>query len=66
MVKKELFSGLKNECPLEHLEKFLEICDLIPPCADSPNYVKLHLFRSSLAGDARDWYKFLELNSLTT
>ena len=57
---------MKNECPLKHLEKFSELCDLMPVCTDSPDYVKMHLFQSSLAGDAKDWYKCLESDSLIT
>ena len=66
IVREEVLFGMKNDCPLEHSEQFTKFCDLMPVCIDSPNFVKMHLFRSSLAGDARDWYKFLELDSLTT
>ena len=38
---------MKNECPLENLEKFTELCDLMP-------------------GDAKNLYKCLKPDSLTT
>ena len=66
MVKETPFIGLRNECPLQHLEAFFDVCGLIPPCPNNPDYVRLHLFHLSLAGDARDWYKCLEPNSITT
>ena len=66
MVKESTFSGLKNECPFEHLEAFSDIYGLIPPCPNSPNYVRLHLFHLSLVADAKDWYKCIEPSSITT
>ena len=39
MVKETPFCGLKNECPLQHLEAFSDICGLIPPCPNSPDYI---------------------------
>ena len=66
MVKETPISGLRNECPLQHLEAFSDVCGLIPPCPNNPDYVRLHLFHLSLAGDARDWYKCFEPNSITT
>ena len=66
MVKETPFCGLKNECPLQHLEAFSDICGLIPPCPNSPDYVRMHLFHLSLIGDAKDWYKWIKPNSITT
>ncbi|XP_057548051.1 uncharacterized protein LOC130826485 [Amaranthus tricolor] len=66
MVKETPFSGLSNECPLQNLEAFSDVCGLIPPCPNNPIYVRLHLFHLSLVGDARNWYKCLEPNSITT
>ena len=66
MVKETPFCGLKNECPLQYLEAFSDICVLIPPFPNSPNYVRLHLFHVSLVGNAKDWYKCLKPNSITT
>lgn len=65
MVKKTPFSGLRNECPLQHLEEFSDICVLIPPCPNSPDYLRMYVFHLSLARDARDWYKCLEPNFIT-
>ena len=59
-VREEVFFGIKNDCPLKHLEKFIELCDLMPVCTDNPDYVMMHLFRSNLAGDIKDWYKCLK------
>ncbi|CAO2840803.1 unnamed protein product, partial [Amaranthus hypochondriacus] len=66
MVKENPFCGLRNECPLIHLEAFTENCRFIPQCPNHPDYIKLCLFSVSLAGDAKDWYKCLEPNSITT
>ena len=66
MVKESPFSGLKNECLLQHLETFSNICGLIPSYPNSPDYVRLHLFHLSLAGDAKDWYKCIVPNSITS
>ena len=59
MVKETPFCGLKNECPLEHLEAFSDIYVLIPPCPNSQDYVQMHLFHLSLASDTKDRYKCL-------
>ena len=66
MVKETPFCGLKNECPLQLWEAFSDICVLIPPRPNNPDYVQMHLFHVSLAGDAKDWYKCLDPNSITT
>src|SRR5688572_18854965 len=66
MIKANSFSGLRNECPLQYLEAFTETCRFMPQCPNSPDYVKMCLFPIGLAGDAKDWYKCLEPNSITT
>ena len=47
------------------MEAFSDTCGLIPSCPNSPDYVRMHLFQLSVAGDANDWYKCLEPNSMT-
>ena len=49
-----------------HLEAFSNRYDLIPPCTNSLDYVQMHLFHLSLAGNAKDWYKCLKSNSITS
>lgn len=39
---------------------------VIPPCSDNQEYVKFHLFHLSLSWDAKEWYKCLVFNSITT
>ena len=48
MVKAEQFCGGSDDEPLDHLDRFLEICAMITTNGVSPDYIKMHLFRSLL------------------
>lgn len=50
MVQAQQLSGGAHECPLAHLDRFLEICAMIVSNQVTPDYIKMHLFRSSLTG----------------
>ncbi|XP_021721943.1 uncharacterized protein LOC110689463 [Chenopodium quinoa] len=66
MVQAEQFSGSPSEDPIEHLDRFLELCAMIQTNQVSQEYIRMHLFRQSLAGRAKKWLKQVKPNSLTT
>ncbi|XP_021759461.1 uncharacterized protein LOC110724348 [Chenopodium quinoa] len=66
MVQAEQFSGSPSEDPIEHLDRFLELCAMIQTNQVSQEYIRMHLFRHSLAGRAKKWLKQVKPNSLTT
>ncbi|XP_021730692.1 uncharacterized protein LOC110697616 [Chenopodium quinoa] len=66
MVQAEQFSGSPSEDPIKHLDRFLELCAMIQTNQVSQEYIRMHLFRQSLAGRAKKWLKQVKPNSLTT
>ncbi|XP_021725088.1 uncharacterized protein LOC110692398 [Chenopodium quinoa] len=66
MVQAEQFSGSPSEDPIEHLDRFLELCAMIQTNQVSQEYIRMHLFQQSLAGRAKKWLKQVKPNSLTT
>ncbi|XP_021770674.1 uncharacterized protein LOC110734838 [Chenopodium quinoa] len=66
MVQAEQFSGSPSEDPIEHLDRFLELCAMIQTNQVSQEYIRMHLFRQSLLGRAKKWLKQVKPNSLTT
>jgi len=66
MVQREQYSGAAHEDPYEHLDKFLEICEMVHTNQVSRDYIRMHLFRHSLTGKAYRWLKNLRPNSLRT
>ncbi|XP_021751339.1 uncharacterized protein LOC110717002 [Chenopodium quinoa] len=66
MVQAEQFSGSPSEDPIEYLDRFLELCAMIQTNQVSQEYIRMHLFRQSLAGRAKKWLKQVKPNSLTT
>ena len=66
MVQVEQFSGSASEDPIEHLDRFLELCAMMQTNEVSQDYIRMHLFRQSLTGRAKKWLKLLKPNSLTT
>ncbi|XP_021775766.1 uncharacterized protein LOC110739625 [Chenopodium quinoa] len=66
MVQTKQFLGSPSEDPIEHLDRFLELCAMIKTNQVSQEYIRMHLFRQSLAGRAKKWLKQVKPNSLTT
>ena len=66
MVQSEQFSGSASEDPIEHLDRFLELCAMMQTNEVSQDYIRMHLFRQSLTGRAKKWLKQVKPNSLTT
>lgn len=65
-VRDHAFTGSRHECPLKHINDFMKTINLLPPCAEQPDYPMLALFHLSLMGDAEDWYQCLEPGTITT
>ncbi|XP_021746160.1 uncharacterized protein LOC110712043 [Chenopodium quinoa] len=66
MVQAEQFSSSPSEDPIEHLDRFLELCAMIQTNQVSQEYIHMHLFRQSLSGRAKKWLKQVKPNTLTT
>ena len=64
-VKRNKFQGKPNECPLEHVTSFVDLCDAITDGA-TLEYLKLKAFRWSLAGIALHWFEGLPPKSIRT
>ena len=64
-IKRNQFKGKPNECPLEHITTFLDLCETI---ADDANleYLKLKAFRWSIAGKTLHWFEGLAPQSIRT
>ncbi|KAJ9544331.1 hypothetical protein OSB04_024038 [Centaurea solstitialis] len=55
----------KND-PNQHMENFLDICDLFKTTASTDDAIRLRLFLFTLIGEPKTWWKSLEPNSITT
>ena len=64
-IKHNAFHGRFNECPLQHITNFTDMC---PTLAEGTTleYVMMKAFRWSLAGPALKWLEGLRPRSLTT
>ncbi|KAL2903444.1 Serine/threonine-protein kinase ULK2 [Bienertia sinuspersici] len=60
------FHGPSNECPQDHLRRFLDLCSTVKHNGVTPEYIRLSLFKFTLAGEAARWLVNLPPNSLTT
>ena len=66
MIQEMNFDGRINDDLIQHVESFLDICDLFKIRGASSDAIKLRLFPFSLSGEAKIWVKNLEPDSITT
>ena len=66
MIREMNFDGRINDDPIQHVESFLDICDLFKIRGASSDAIKLRLFPFYLSGEAKIWVKNLEPDSITT
>ncbi|KAJ9557353.1 hypothetical protein OSB04_011967 [Centaurea solstitialis] len=66
MIRDQAFDGKANCDPNQHVESFLDICDLFKHGTASDDTIKFRLFPFTLMGEAKAWWKSLEPNSITT
>ncbi|KAG9440073.1 hypothetical protein H6P81_020238 [Aristolochia fimbriata] len=61
-----LFSGLANEDPNDHLERFLDLCATFKCNGMSDDAARLRLFKFTLGGRAKTWLNTLPAGSIAT
>ncbi|CAA7028207.1 unnamed protein product [Microthlaspi erraticum] len=66
LVEQHQFRGLEEEQPIDHIEKFEEICATRRCSGVSEDYLKCTLFSFSLIEKAYKWMKALPAGSITT
>ncbi|XP_021729929.1 uncharacterized protein LOC110696908 [Chenopodium quinoa] len=66
MIQSEQFGGSANECPLAHLDNFLELCTTIKKNNLTEEFIWMHMFRFSLRDKAKCWLRSVKEGSLTT
>ncbi|KAJ9544667.1 hypothetical protein OSB04_024374 [Centaurea solstitialis] len=65
-VQQDQFSGSLSENPNDHLDSFLEKCDMIKIPNVSDDAIRLRLFGFSLRDKAKEWLKSHSPNTFTT
>ncbi|XP_074266631.1 uncharacterized protein LOC141589907 [Silene latifolia] len=66
LVQDNQFGGSPLENPNDHLNEFLENCDMYKSNGVSDDAVRLRLFLRSLRGSAKDWLKNCDSDSFKT
>ncbi|CAA7054488.1 unnamed protein product [Microthlaspi erraticum] len=66
LVEQHQFRGLEEEQPIDHIEKFEEICATRRCSGVSEDYLKCTLFSFSLVEKAYKWMRALPAGSITT
>ena len=65
-LRDNAFSGAENEDANEHIEKVLEIVDLLHTPHVGKDHIMLRVFPMSLTGKAYRWAKIIPTGSITT
>jgi hypothetical protein len=66
MINDRQFDGRSRADPHKHIAEFIEICGMFRYGDTNVDAIKLKLFPSSLAGDAKVWYNELTPGIITT
>ena len=66
MIRELTFDGKVNNDPNQHVENFLDICDLFKHQGTSDDAIRLTLFPFTLIGEVKAWMKSLEPDSIIT
>ena len=66
IVKQNQLAGLPFKDPNQHINTFLELCDLVKIAGASNDIVRLRLFPFSLRDRAKAWLQSLSKDYITT
>ncbi|GJZ05921.1 reverse transcriptase domain-containing protein [Tanacetum coccineum] len=66
MIKDRQFDGRSRADPHKHIAEFVEICGMFRYGNTNADAIKLNLFPSSLAGEAKIWFNGLSPGVITT
>ncbi|GKD35276.1 hypothetical protein Tco_1250785 [Tanacetum coccineum] len=66
MIKDRQFDGRLRADPHKHIVEFVEICGMFCYGDTNADAIKLKLFPSSLAGEAKIWFNKLSPGMITT
>ncbi|XP_021739782.1 uncharacterized protein LOC110706193 [Chenopodium quinoa] len=59
-ISNDSFAGSPNDCPVTHIDSFLEKCDTMKLNGVTDDAIRLRLFPFSLRDRAREWFKRLQ------